>query len=124
VGVNTLFTKGLAQSGESGKEYNPVILFKNVDYDGDEVNLRASDGRDYSFNRLSLENTDVLVRCQCKDFRYRFSFYNHLDNSLHGRKPKKYESKGVGPPANPSELPGLCKHLMKMSRVLEQAGIF
>lgn len=124
VGTKTLFTKGLAQSGESGKEYNPIIVFKKVNYNEDVVQITASDGGEYSFAPLSNENTDVLVRCNCPDFSWRFNYYNSLDKSLQGRKRRKYEGVSNRPPANPSELPGMCKHLMKMAKVLKEAGIF
>ena len=124
VGTKTLFTKGLAQSGESGKEYSPIILFKRVNYGDDSVKIVASDGLEYNFAPLSVENTDVALRCGCNDFRYRFGFYNHLDKSLYGRKPRKYESKGIGPPANPQKREGMCKHLIKMLKVLQEAGVF
>ena len=122
VGMKTLFIKGLAQN--EGKEYNPIILFKRVNYDGDEVQIIASDDREYHFDKLSVENTDVLVRCNCPDFYWRFNYYDSLDKSLQGRKRVKYESKGIGPPANPLKMPGICKHLMKTVHVLGEAGIF
>jgi hypothetical protein len=122
VGVKTLFIKGLAQNEE--REYTPCVLFKGVNYNGDDVKIIASDGLRYDFEKLSLENTDVLLRCNCPDFRYRFSWYNHLDKSLYGSTPKKYHSKGIGHPANPMQLEGMCKHLMKTIKVLKEAGIF
>jgi len=122
LGAKTLFTKGLAQS--DGKEYNPIILFKNVNYNGDQVHLTASDGLDYMFNPLSLESTNVSIRCNCPDFKWRFNYYNSLqEKSLSGRARGKYESSG-GPPANPLELPGMCKHIIKFVEVLNQSGIF
>jgi len=121
VGVKTLFIKGLAQNEE--REYGPCILFKGVNYQGKAVKITASDGLQYNFDKLSLENTDVLVRCNCPDFFWRFNYYDHLDKSLYGTKRKKYESHG-GPPANPMELPGMCKHIMKMTKVIAEAGIF
>lgn len=121
VGTKTLFIKSLAQS--ENKEYGPSILFKGVNYNLDEVKITASDGIDYKFGKLSLENTDVLLRCPCLDFHWRFNYYNHLDRSLYGNKRKKYESHG-GPPANPLELPGMCKHLMKTMKALVESGIF
>ena len=123
VGMKTLFVKGLAQN--EGREYNPVVVFKQVQYNPNEnfVELNANDGKTYRLNRLSLENNDVLLRCNCGDFFNRFNFYNHLDKSLYNRKRKKYESNG-GPPANPLELPGMCKHLMKTIYVLRESGIF
>ena len=121
VGVKTLFLKGLAESSE--REYGPVVLFKGVNYDGNQVKITASDGIEYSFDKLSLENTDVLVRCQCGDFFWRGNYANYLDGSLQGPKRKKYESHG-GPPVNPTNAPMLCKHLMKMIKVIAEAGIF
>ena len=122
IGVKTLFIKALAQN--EGREYNPIILFKNVDYGKDQVKITDSNGREVSFGRLSLENTDVVLRCNCKDFYWRFNYYDHVDKSLYGRKRAPYESKGICPPANPLEMPGMCKHLMKTSHVLREAGIF
>lgn len=122
VGMKTLFIKALAQN--EGREYEPILLLKQINYDGDEITITASDGQVYSFTKPSLEHADALVRCNCKDFRYRFSWYNHLDHSLYGAKPKKYVSKGVGPPANPLQMEGMCKHLIKTIHVLVEAGLF
>ncbi len=126
VGLKTLLIKGLAQN--ENREYNPLILFKEVDYtikpnNPKAVVIIANDDKIYNFKKLSLENQDIILRCNCGDFSYRFNFYNHLDHSLYGRKRKKYESKGVGPPANPMELAGICKHLMKLSQALQDAQI-
>lgn len=120
-GMHTLYFKGLAQS--EGKEYNPIILFKKVLYSENGISFIASDYKTYHVNPLSVEQNDVLVRCDCKDFKFRFSYYNHVDESLYGVKPKKYEGTGNGPPANPLELPGLCKHLIKLMSVIKQSKI-
>jgi len=121
-GMKTLFVKGLAQN--EGREYSPIILFKGVNYKAGGVKLAANDGKEYEFAPISLDETDVVVRCSCPDFSWRFNFYNHLDKSLYGRKRTKYESKGLRTPANPLELPGMCKHCIKLVEVLRQSGIF
>lgn len=121
VGMKTLFVKGRAVN--EGREYTPLVLFKKVNYKGQDVQLVASDGLEYELAKLSLENNDILVRCDCHDFQWRFNYYNHLDKSLYGIKRKKYEGHG-GPPANPKEMPGMCKHLMKFLNVLEESGLF
>lgn len=121
LGMNTLFIKGLAQS-DSGKEYNPIILFKNVNYHNNKIpnlaEITAKDGRNYFFEKLSLENTDVLVRCNCKDFHWRFSYTDHQNESLYGKVRKKYEAKINPGSSNPLELPGMCKHLMALTKSL------
>lgn len=121
-GVKTLFVKGLAQN--EGREYNPIILFKGVKYDEGSVKLMASDGKEYRFAPMNLSETEVVVRCNCPDFHWRFNYYNHLDKSLYGRHRAKYESKGDRGPANPMEMPGMCKHCLKLAEVLRQAGVF
>lgn len=121
VGMKTLFIKGHTRN--ETRHYDTIILFKNVDYNGKEVKITASDGEIYKFNKLSLENTDALVRCTCPDFKWRFNYYDHVDKSLYGSKRKKYESTGKIA-ANPQRLPGMCKHLMATTKVLNDAGIF
>lgn len=120
-GMGTLYVKGVIRN--EMKHYDTSILFKGVDYTQKNVTLMASDGLLYEMGRLSLENDDVLVRCNCPDFKWRFSFYNHLDKSLYGRKPRKYEAVTSRPPANPQQMPGMCKHVMATVRALQHAGL-
>jgi len=121
LGLKTLFVKALAQN--EGREYSPIILFKNVQYTEDGVKLTANNGNVYKLKPLSLDENNVLVRCQCLDFKYRFKFYNYQDHSLYGDKGKKYIAKTNRGPCNPNEAAGLCKHLMKLIKVLQEAKI-
>ena len=126
VGLRTMFIKGVVES--DANVYDTVLLFRDVDYDvernsGNVIPLVATDGMTYHFGKLSPAQNDVLVRCNCNDFRWRWNYYNHLDGSLWGRKARKYESKG-GPPANPREMPGMCKHLIKTVSAMYRAGAF
>ncbi len=127
LGVKTLFIKGTAESGESGKVYHPLVLFKNVRYHErvvrGRVEIVANDGRNYVLEKLSYSENGVLLRCDCSDFKWRFNYYDHLDKSLYGSKKRRYESKEGGPPANPKEMPGMCKHLIKLVQSLDQAGL-
>jgi hypothetical protein len=132
LGMKTLMVRGIAQSEH--KMYSPIILFKNVkDFTEAEINKNyispdlvtlSSDENTYYFNPLSSNTTEVLVRCNCNDFYWRGNFANYLDKSLQGRKRKKYESKGINPPANPDNAPMMCKHLMKMTMAINAARIF
>jgi hypothetical protein len=126
LGLNTLFIRGLAQN--ENREYDCIILFKKVNYKIQEgarnaIKVIDSTGTPFIMQKLS-ENQDVLVRCSCPDFRWRFNYYDHLDHSLYGRKAAAYRSKGQRGPANPMELPGICKHVMKMTTALADAGLF
>ncbi len=123
IGLNTLLVKSLIQN--EGKEYNPTILFKKVVFfpeKGNIVEIIDNTNRRIKISKISTESNDVMVRCQCKDFLYRFHNYNYLDKSLYGKDRKKYESMG-GPPANPMELPGVCKHILKFWKSLEHSGV-
>lgn len=123
LGVKTLFIKGLAQS-DSGKEYRPMILFKNVSYGEGEnmVEIVASDGKNYVFEKLT-DETEVLVRCDCKDFNFRFNFADNQNKFLYGKVRRKYEAHVNPGSANPLGLPGMCKHLIKLTTSLRHAGI-
>jgi hypothetical protein len=121
VSMKTLFVKGNARNED--RHYTTIILFKEVNYNSQELKLKASDGKIYKFAKLSLENNNVSIRCSCPDFKWRFNYYNHLDESLFGKKRKKYEGT-TGVSANPKELPGMCKHIMATTKVLFDAGLF
>ena len=124
LGVRTLFVK--AQARNEGRKNEPIILFKGVKYASGPgrgiVPLVDSSGKTVHLESISAEDADVLVRCSCGDFMWRFNYYNSLDKSLFGRKRSKYEGQGLWE-ANPSESPGFCKHLMKMAKVLREAGL-
>jgi hypothetical protein len=125
-GLKTIFFKSTARNEE--RHYNTVILCKNVIYHEQTIRpktikIKDEDGHTYFFEPVSIVENDVLVRCNCKDFSYRFAHFNYLDKSLFGRDRKKYESKGILPPVNPKELPGMCKHLFAMSVALRDSGL-
>lgn len=126
LGMKTLYLRGLAQNTENGHEYRPIILFKGVQYanpdEPDSLQFIASDGKQYFIEGLGADKNHVMVRCECKDFYWRFTHYDHLDRSLYGRNRRRYEGT-TGIKANPSELPGMCKHLMAMAMAIQDAGL-
>jgi len=84
----------------------------------------ATDGNTYYTSYGRNTSLDVKVRCTCKDFRWRFAYYNSGDNSLYGDPPDAYVSQTNRPPANPSKTPGVCKHLIKLKKELEKEEFF
>jgi hypothetical protein len=121
LGLRTLLVRGRAVNER--REYKPIVLFKGVNYlEEGGVPLVASDGRLYHLNRLTYDGNEVLVRCSCPDFHWRFNWYDHLDQSLYGRRRGPYEAK-TAVKANPLEMPGMCKHVMKMGMALRDSGL-
>lgn len=127
VGVNTLLVRGTAINEDHETSYNPLVLFKNVKYvekKNDESVSLWIQGKTYYFETPTKKKNDILVRCQCEDFNYRFKYYDHLDKALYGHKGKKYQRVTEDhPPANPLQLPGCCKHCLKLVEYLGGIGI-
>jgi hypothetical protein len=89
----------------------------------DTVAFVASNKQKYHVERIDPRENDVYVRCECQDFYWRFNWYNADDKSLYGRRRAPYEPTGTRPPVNPDEVPGFCKHLLKLIKALEQSGL-
>ncbi len=124
LGLRTLLVR--CEADNQGSQYKPLILFRNVNYNPEDniFEFDASDnGQHHQIGRLSRANTDVALRCECGDFFWRFNYYDHLDRSLYGRVRRPYIALYNPGSANPTESPGICKHLMKMAEVLENIGL-
>jgi hypothetical protein len=125
LGMKTLFLKGLARSDD--KKYDCIILFKKINYKDslgkNIIKVKMSNGKEYFIEKMKIDKNDVLIRCNCLDFYYRFNYYNHLDKSLYGRKRTPYYGKNLWK-ANEKELPGFCKHIIKFANILQKTNIF
>jgi len=125
LGVKTLFIKGLVKN--EGKKYDSIILIKNMKFEEKEgkniIKIKMSDGKDYYVQKVKIDENDVSVRCNCGDFYWRGNYANSLDKSLYGRKRSKYETKTNRPPVNPGDSPIMCKHLIKMTKILKEANL-
>jgi hypothetical protein len=121
IGLKTLLLRSEATNED--RHYKPTLLFKKVQYGEGPFTFKASDnGEEYTMQKLSLNDHDVLLRCECGDYFWRFHFYNWRDRSLWGHNRKPYD--GMGAPVNPTESPGACKHIMAFVNNLKNYGIF
>jgi len=124
-GVKTFLLKAVATNED--RQYNTVMLFKNVVYrDGPGpgvVKLKISLNESRYIEKLTPDQHNVLVRCNCPDFYWRFNYYDHVDRSLWGNKRGLYEPVSDRGPINPKEMPGMCKHLMKMMYTMQESGL-
>lgn len=112
----------------SGGPYPVVIMFRDIQYEAgdtpDNVTFTATDGEEYSMSKIPLDEKNCRVRCACMDFRFRFSVYNRRNDALHGQPFPPYVPQGKRPPVNPTEVPGVCKHIMKTVVILRDSGVF
>ncbi len=116
-----------AGAASDGTNYNPVIIFNAVDFDDedqqDNVTFKAKDGNDYHIKPLDLNQHTVRVRCDCLDFYWRFAAFNAKDKSLIGTAPKPYQRISNRLPANPQQVPGVCKHIIATVKALKHSGM-
>lgn len=125
LGVKTLYIKGLAQNTENSKEYGPLILFKNVEYYPQKTknSIEIFDNNQKKYFLDKIKDNDVLVRCDCKDFFWRGNYADYLDKSLYGNKRSPYIGT-TNYSVNPNNSPMVCKHLIKLYKVLGNSGLF
>lgn len=125
LGMKTLFIKGLAKN--ESKKYECIMLFKNVIYKesiGKKIiKIKTTMGSEHFVEQIDSSKNGVLVSCQCKDFQWRFRHFNKSDKSLYGRDRAKYEALINPGISNPMELSGLCKHLIKMAKIIKESNL-
>jgi hypothetical protein len=121
---NTL--KVVTQCRSNGHTYIPVVQFTDVTFEpaaaASNVKVTLEAGREAYVTPIMMGTNNVRVRCGCLDFYHRFAHYNLGDNSLYGGPFPPYQRKTTTrPPANPSRLPGMCRHLLRVFETLQQA---
>lgn len=121
-----LKVEAIAQSG--GKKYSPILYFSDVVFEeadqADNVSFTAGDGDVYHISPIQLSRSNVKVRCDCLDFYFRFGSRNRGDDSLYGAPLPPYKRKTTThASANPNNVPGLCKHLIKVVQALGEADL-
>lgn len=115
--------------GSQNKMYQVLIQFQTVKYNPpantDRVTFVAAE-QTYAISPIDIGNSNVKVRCQCLDFRFRFAMINSADGSLFGNRPPIYRPvpNSVRGAANPSKTPGICKHIKCLMDELESGGLF
>lgn len=121
-----------AQVRGEERTYNSRMLFRDVEFlDADtetDVTFKATNNEEYHIMPLSRRLHDVELSCTCMDYSWRFWMQNYQQDTQFGKGPSPYRRKTPPPPqgrpyANPMEVTGMCKHLIKLADNLEQIGI-
>lgn len=126
IGTKMLHIK--ASTTSNGHQYKQSIQFNDVVFENadteENATFTAADGVETHVQPLVLSHLNVKVRCDCLDFYHRFANYNSQDKSLVGKAPPVYVRKTTTrPPVNPTRVPGLCKHLLKIVDELNRIGL-
>lgn len=122
---HTLEATGTIKSGAN--TYQSIIFFDGVRYapedTGNNVTFMGADSQEHHMEPIKLNIANAKVRCTCLDFRWRFSMHNQQKDALYGPGPGAYQKKTNRPPNNPQQVPGLCKHLLKLAQELRNSKI-
>ncbi len=115
-------------SSTSGNVYKQLIQANGVNFQpdnsGNTVSVKDSNGTSHSITPVKLNVNNVGVFCECEDYQKRFAEINVSNNCHIGPQPAKYVRKTTTrPPANPLNVPGMCKHLIAVTDRLKQLKI-
>jgi hypothetical protein len=126
--VNDNYLEVESEARTKNGKYITRIVFENVVFKDEGDNgmskIISPDGTEYYFKPINKNRSDVKVSCTCLDFYYRFAAFNQRDNALASDPPKPYVKKTDRAPVNPSEISGVCKHLIRMVDELEKDNVF
>lgn len=125
-GNNELTINTRTSSSHSGNIHvQRIILYKVQFANPGEGNVVQLPDSEVAVQPIKLNSDTARVACDCMDFRFRFANNNDRDDSLAGNAPPAYQRVPGSnrPEANPSHLPGMCKHIMRVVQDLKQKRI-
>lgn len=118
-----------ARSSDGSRIYKTQIVFKGIranDIGSDEFPMPYSkNDKDTIYLNQPKVETNIMMRCQCPDYYFMFQYWNKKDKALVGPN-KQYvpvSPPSGRPPVNPTESPGMCKHLLGMTKTLMENKI-
>lgn len=115
-------------SMSNGNQYSQSIDLLMVKFETEEseenITIESNSGVDHYVRPVQLSTHNAKVQCNCLDFYHRFVTHNKQDKSLAGKQPPLYQRKTTDRASvNPSQVPGVCKHLLKLVDTLKQTGL-
>jgi hypothetical protein len=126
--INDNYLEVEAETQSKNVKYITRIVFENVVFRDAEMKDGAKvispDGTEYFFKPINRKKAHVKVSCTCLDFYWRFAAFNQRDDALASDPPKPYVKKTDRPPVNPSQVSGVCKHLIRLVDELEKDNVF
>ena len=121
-----LVVKGLSQ----GTQLYPLTMnIFDVQYSNQQskeypLTVNLKNGTKIYAAQIPIGGTRVQVRCGCKDFYFRWWYWNNKDKALAGPPMPAYVKKTrTRAEVNPLHVPGACKHLISLTDRLVQSKI-
>lgn len=114
------FTSLCSSSENPNRKYQGHIIFNQVihsDKSSRETPLRYHEPMQTLFLSLPTSESSVQVRCSCLDNYYMWQYQNKNAGALIGRY-KPYIKKTDRPYRNTLNVPGVCKHLLYLIKIL------
>lgn len=118
-GMKTLTFTGTVRSHNRFGTYNVIITFKNV---GPKDGLTDEEIMQGFKPKPTLGRNDIMGRCGCPNYRFRFDKANRLHGVGTGSRFGFYHRKTDRKPNNPLEKMGFCAHLMEFVNFLQKQG--
>ena len=118
-GVQTLTFYGTVHSASRPTAYTMILTFKNVDrLEG----LTEEEIQQGYMPKPSLNENEVMMRCSCPSYRFRFDEANRRHQAGTGARFGIYHRKSDREPNNPNNIPGACKHIIEFITYLQDRG--
>lgn len=118
-GVKTLTFYGEVRSTNSFGGHSIILTFKNVKREDGLTKEELLAGYQ---PKPSLAKHEVMMRCSCMSYRFRFDKANRDHGAGTGARFRIYHRKTNRKPNNPLNLPGFCKHALEFVTYLQQQG--
>lgn len=118
-GTRTLTFYGKVRSHTEFGTYNVMLTFKNV---RPEDGLTDEEIRQGFKPKPTLGENEIMGRCSCPNYRFRFDKANRLHGVGTGARFPFYVRKTNRKPNNPKNLMGFCAHLMEFINYLQKNG--
>lgn len=118
-GVRTLTFYGTVRSTRSFHSHSVILTFKNVKPTDGLTKEEIAAGFQ---PKPSLDKNEVMMRCSCLSYRFRFDYANRLHGAGTGARFRTYHRKTNRKPNNPNNLAGFCKHALEFVEYLQRQG--
>ena len=116
-GMRTLTFYANVQSSSIRGYYSVQITFKNVD----RLQGLSEEEIEQGYQpKPSLSENEVMIRCSCNNYRFRFDQANRKNKVGTGARFPLYRRKTNRKPYNPRMIAGTCKHVIELLDYLQK----